>query len=38
VVKNGLKPGETVVTDGHLRLVAGSRVNIKEEEAPKVAP
>jgi len=38
VVKSGLKPGETVVTDGHLRLVAGSRVNIKEEEAPKVAP
>jgi multidrug efflux system membrane fusion protein len=38
VIKSGLKPGETVVTDGHLRLVAGSRVNIKEEEAPKVAP
>ena len=39
VVKEGLKPGETVVTDGHLRLVAGSRVNIKGEEgAPKVAP
>jgi multidrug efflux system membrane fusion protein len=39
VVKEGLKPGETVVTDGHLRLVAGSRVSIKgEEEAPKVAP
>ena len=39
VVKEGLKPGETVVTDGHLRIVAGSRVSIKgEEEAPKVAP
>ena len=39
VVKEGLKPGETVVTDGHLRLVAGSRVSIKGEEgAPKVAP
>ena len=36
--KSGLKPGETVVTDGHLRLVAGSRVSIKGEEAPKVAP
>jgi multidrug efflux system membrane fusion protein len=38
VVKSGLKPGETVVTDGHLRLVAGSRVTIKEDEVPKVAP
>ena len=25
----GLKPGETVVTDGQLRLVAGSRVSVK---------
>ena len=38
VIKSGLKPGETVVTDGHLRLVAGSRVSIKGEEAQKVAP
>jgi len=38
VVKSGLEPAETVVTDGHLRLVAGSRVNIKGEDAPKVAP
>ena len=38
VVKDGLKPGETVVTDGHLRLVAGSRVSVKGEEASKVAP
>ena len=29
VIKNGLKPGETVVTDGQLRLVAGSHVSIK---------
>ena len=29
VIATGLKPGETVVTDGHLRLVAGSRVSIK---------
>jgi multidrug efflux system membrane fusion protein len=29
VIASGLKPGETVVTDGHLRLVAGSRVSIK---------
>jgi membrane fusion protein, multidrug efflux system len=38
VVKSGLKPAETVVTDGHLRLVAGSKVSIKGEDAPKVAP
>jgi membrane fusion protein, multidrug efflux system len=38
VVKSGLKLGETVVTDGHLRLVAGSRVSVKGEDAPKVAP
>lgn len=29
VVKAGLTPGETVVTDGHIRLVQGSRVSIK---------
>ena len=38
VIKSGLKPGETVVTDGHLRLVAGSRVSVKGEDAPKVGP
>jgi multidrug efflux system membrane fusion protein len=32
VIKSGLKPAETVVTDGHLRLVAGSHVSIKGEE------
>ena len=37
VIKSGLKPAETVVTDGHLRLVAGSHVSIKGEEA-QVAP
>ncbi|HEY7446818.1 MAG TPA: efflux RND transporter periplasmic adaptor subunit [Vicinamibacterales bacterium] len=31
VIKSGLKPGETIVTDGHLRLVPGSRIAIKEE-------
>jgi multidrug efflux system membrane fusion protein len=30
VIKAGLKPGETVVTDGQLRLVPGSRINVKE--------
>jgi membrane fusion protein, multidrug efflux system len=33
VIKSGLKPSESVVTDGHLRLVAGSRVSIKGEDA-----
>jgi membrane fusion protein, multidrug efflux system len=37
VIKSGLKPAETVVTDGHLRLVAGSHVTIKGEE-PQVTP
>ena len=38
IIKSGLKPAETVVTDGHLRLVAGSRVSIKGEEGQKVTP
>jgi multidrug efflux system membrane fusion protein len=39
VIQKGLKPGETVVTDGHLRLVPGSRVSIKGgDDAPKVTP
>ena len=29
VLKEGIKPGETVVTDGQLRLVPGSRISIK---------
>jgi multidrug efflux system membrane fusion protein len=29
VIQSGLKPGETVVTDGHLRLVPGSRIAVK---------
>jgi multidrug efflux system membrane fusion protein len=33
VVKNGLSPGETVVTDGQLQLVSGSRVGIKTGKA-----
>lgn len=31
ILKDGVTPGETVVTDGHLRLVPGSRVSIKKE-------
>jgi membrane fusion protein, multidrug efflux system len=38
VIKSGLKPAETVVTDGHLRLVAGTRISIKGEDSPQVAP
>jgi multidrug efflux system membrane fusion protein len=38
VVKSGLKPAETVVTDGQLRIVAGSRVSIKGGESPQVTP
>jgi multidrug efflux system membrane fusion protein len=37
VIKEGVKPGETVVTDGQLRLVPGSRINVKEAPAPEVA-
>jgi multidrug efflux system membrane fusion protein len=29
VIKQGLKAGETVVTDGHLRLTPGSRISVK---------
>ena len=31
LVNNGLKAGETVVTDGQLRLIDGSRVTIKKD-------
>ena len=37
VIKKGLTPGEIVVTDGHLRLVPGSRVNIKNAVSGKAA-
>jgi len=40
VIQSGLQPGETVVTDGQLRLVAGSRVSVKNAAggtAPKAA-
>ena len=37
VIKKGLTPGEIVVTDGHLRLVQGSRVNVKTGDAGKAA-
>src|SRR5262245_61294760 len=31
VLSQGVQPGETVVTDGHLRLVPGSRISVKNE-------
>jgi multidrug efflux system membrane fusion protein len=35
IIKEGVKPGETVVTDGHLRLVPGSRISIKSAAPQK---
>src|SRR3954465_325592 len=29
IIRTGVKPGETIVTDGQLRLVPGSRVSVK---------
>jgi multidrug efflux system membrane fusion protein len=34
IVEQGVSPGETVVTDGHIRLVPGSRVDFKRAESP----
>jgi len=33
VIKSGLEPGETVVTDGQLNLVPGSRISVKKPAA-----
>ena len=35
ILQSGVKPGETVVTDGQLRLVPGSRISIKTENGLK---
>jgi membrane fusion protein, multidrug efflux system len=37
VIQNGVTAGDTVVTDGHLRLVPGSRISVKGAEASKTA-
>jgi multidrug efflux system membrane fusion protein len=37
LIKEGVTAGDTVVTDGHLRLVPGSRISIKGAEAAKTA-
>ncbi len=34
VMKSGVKTGETVVTDGQIRLVPGSRVSVKKSAGP----
>ena len=33
IIASGLQPGETVVTDGHLRLVPGSHITVKGQNA-----
>jgi multidrug efflux system membrane fusion protein len=35
IIQGGLKAGETVVTDGQLRLVPGSRISVKGGSSPK---
>lgn len=37
VIKDGLAPGDSVVTDGHLRLIPGSRISIRGADAAKPA-
>ena len=37
VVAGGLQAGETVVTDGHLRLVPGTRISLKTSSVEQVA-
>jgi multidrug efflux system membrane fusion protein len=38
VVQTGVSSGDTVITDGHLRLVPGSRISVKNSNAAKVTP
>jgi multidrug efflux system membrane fusion protein len=38
VIASGVAPGDTVVTDGHLRLVPGSRISVKESDAAQATP
>jgi multidrug efflux system membrane fusion protein len=38
VIQTGIKPGETIVTDGQLRLVPGSTISIKGTDASRVTP
>ena len=38
VVASGITPGETVVTDGHLRLEPGARISVKAGAGEQAAP
>jgi multidrug efflux system membrane fusion protein len=38
VIVSGVTPGETVVTDGHLRLVPGSAISVKGQGGPLPDP
>lgn len=38
VIQSGLQPGETVVTDGQLRLVPGSRIAVKNSTGARATP
>jgi len=38
VIEKGLTPGETIVTDGQLRLIPGSRVSVKSGPGAKTTP
>lgn len=38
IIEAGVKPGERVVTDGQLRLIPGSRIQIRQSVAPAPAP
>ncbi len=38
VIKDGLKTGETIVTDGQLLLVPGSRISVKNADTKVVTP
>ena len=38
VISDGLTPGESVVTDGQMRLKPGMAVDIKTAEEPKTRP
>jgi multidrug efflux system membrane fusion protein len=37
VLRDGVAPGDTVVTDGHLRLIPGSKISVRGAEAAKPA-
>jgi multidrug efflux system membrane fusion protein len=38
LASGGVQPGDTVVTDGHLRLIPGSRISIKEDGNAQLNP